>query len=677
MPEEPSAEPSLESDDFAQAVLANLRSASAPSAAPPPSGVGWIFGGIVGILIALWMFPAARNTLASQFQFALIADNLPWLRALDARRQDREVTRLDAIAARLPDDYLLQIGRATILADVSLRRAQNPNTATKSLPSQEDDRTLLRLGILARKFPLSGGAYAHLTRYMMGERVKIRRKETDNRSQLRTEHCAPTDFHLMEWAIRNGEVCDPDNAFWSAMLAVACFASGKDAEALTALEKASRKHKWDAYLYEEVLGQWRLYSAAYGDNGAAQKIAPLSLLAFPHLQELRQMAYLVCWRSDMEALHGNIEKALKLRRQLAWLGILLRDNAQWAYEALYGTDMLFIATTDRLPTSKTNLIQEIGQWQEQSKGYRKLLQQARRQSDSSYFYNEAQTSCQLRQRVEQARTYSSGLPLGIPLRPLFGSWMLGVCMIQQALALLTLALCGWRWRVWLILTRHPLHHFCQTLGFVVPILLIAGASLSLSYTEPNAQLGLFGVLGVLLLLAHVFQRLWRSKEERKVWDFSEHWVRAEIRWQQGTTVRMALLLTLPMGILLYISHDTLSDLHPVSVILSSPMEYSRSITPLFALYLTLLFYGVPLLLLLVSGLWGLWRRQSPVATLLMALQRLTLPLVSILLLAYLILMNQTLSLDSNATRAINEAAEHDLHWILTHSGTGGEQESED
>ncbi len=676
MSESASESPSPEPNDFERAVLANLQK-SAPPPPPPPAGMGWIFGGLAGLFIALWLFPAARNTFTSQFQFALIADNLPWLRALDSRRQEREVSRLDAVASRLPDDYLLQVGRATILADVSLRRSQNPNTPTKPLPSQEDDKTLLRLGILAKAFPLSEGAYAHLTRYMMVERVRIKRAEISNRPETRTEHCAPRDFHFMEWAIRNGEICDPDNAFWSAMLAVACFASGRDEEAITALDKASRKPKWDAFLYEEVLGQWRLYSAAYGDKGAAQKIAPLSLLAFPHLQELRQMAYLVSWYADQEVKKGNIERALRIRRQLAWLGILLRDAAQWAYEALYGTDLLFIATTDRSPNNKTSMIQEIGQWEQQSRGYHDLLKQANRVGDTTYFRNEAVTSCQLRQRVEQARTYSSGLPPGIPLRPLFGSWMLGVCLLQQTLSLMTLALIGWRWRVWLLSAQHPLHRFILVLGFLVPLLLITGTTTAFVFVEPNAQLGLFELLGVLLLATTLFQGRWRRKEESVEWEFAEQWVRAEIRWKRGTTFQMALLLLIPLGVLLVTAHDALSDLHPIAVILTSVMEYSRSITPLYALYLTLLFYGLPLMLLFWAGLWAVWRKQSPIATLLTALQRLVLPLSSVLLLTYLLLMNYTLNVDASATHAINEAAEHDLHWVLTHSGTPTEPEGEE
>ena len=88
------------------------------------------------------------------------------------------------------------------------------------------------------------------------------------------------DIQIMEWALQTGELRDPDNAFWPTMRATAYFAANRDKEALAALARASRKSEWNAYIHEEVLGQWRLYSAAYGDNGAAQKIAPLSLVAF-------------------------------------------------------------------------------------------------------------------------------------------------------------------------------------------------------------------------------------------------------------------------------------------------------------------------------------------------------------------------------------------------------------
>src|SRR5262249_9729756 len=102
---------------------------------------------------------------------------------------------------------------------------------------------------------------------------------------VRSLRAGGRDVRLMEWALKAGERDDPTNAFWSAMLATTYFAAMRDDEALRALARAARKSRWDTYLYEEVLGQWRLYSAAYGDQGAMQKIGPLSLLAFPHVRE--------------------------------------------------------------------------------------------------------------------------------------------------------------------------------------------------------------------------------------------------------------------------------------------------------------------------------------------------------------------------------------------------------
>ena len=37
----------------------------------------------------------------------------------------------------------------------------------------------MRLGLIARDFPTAPGAYAHLTRYMMADRIRILRPELD------------------------------------------------------------------------------------------------------------------------------------------------------------------------------------------------------------------------------------------------------------------------------------------------------------------------------------------------------------------------------------------------------------------------------------------------------------------------------------------------------------------
>ncbi len=139
-------------------------------------------------------------------------------------------------------------------------------------------------------------------------------------------------------------------------------------------------------------------------------------------------------------------------------------------------------------------------------------------------------------------------------------------------------------------------------------------------------------------------------------------------------MRFLLALLLPMGILLFVARPMLSHFHPVAVILSSVMDYARGISAYQALLLTVLSYGVPLGIVLLGGIWSLWRRESPQAGMLFALMRLTVPTLALLFLGYLVLLNDTLRLDAEATRGINEAAQNDLHWILTHSTQSSDEE---
>ena len=125
-------------------------------------------------------------------------------------------------------------------------------------------------------------------------------------------------------------------------------------------------------------------------------------------------------------------------------GTTLRESSEWAYEAIYGTDLFFLATTDNDALGKTTTIQSVRQWEEQSKGFRDLLQSLKRRSDWIYYRAQADNACQLRDRIENARkdTPSPGMPPGIPLRELFGNWMAGVCLLQQGLGLGLVALCA-------------------------------------------------------------------------------------------------------------------------------------------------------------------------------------------------------------------------------------------
>ena len=343
---------------------------------------GWLAGAVLGVLIGLFAFPAVRYTLAAQMEFALAEDSVPWISSLDAHRTAREGPRLDQVAAKYPDDYLLQVGRATALATAGGVRDARPASFARPEDIDPSDHTLVRLAAVTRSFATTPGAYAHLARYLMVDRVRIQRDElltTGATAQKPNTRGAPLalfadapsrrNIKIMEWALRSGERLDSDNAFWPTMLATTYFAAGQDEMALDALARASRKPRWDAYIYEEVLGQWRLYSAAYGDHGATQKIGPLSLVVFPHLHEIRLMGEMARGHAERLAKLKRGADAARIRRSLARLGVTLRDNAGWAFEALYGTNLFFIACTDIDSTITPSRIRTPSEWEPQAIRY--------------------------------------------------------------------------------------------------------------------------------------------------------------------------------------------------------------------------------------------------------------------------------------------------------------------
>src|SRR5579871_2612837 len=524
---------------------------------------GWLVGLVFGVLVSLLAIPNVRTTLLSQLQFAIAGENVPLVRTLDTRLSIRETRLLDAAAANAPDDYLLQVGRATALAAAGGAKDSPPPVSLSDDATDFNDHSLFRLAQVARDFPHSPGAYAHLARYMMIDRLRIQRAELSAptaptrptspgsppkplAAPPRTIPARHSDVRLMEWALQGGEERDPDNAFWPALRAATYFAAERDDEALQALAQAARKPQWDAYLYEEVLGQWRLYSAAYGDNSATQKIGPLSLVAFPHLRELRRMAELVRRRAESEAAAGHEAEAIRIRANLAWLGVLMREKAQWAYEALVGTDLTLIASTDSRARTPSGATFTVRQWEAAAGDYLDLLRQQRHNFDIVWLHHQIETSCELRQRIDLARYDASypGIPPGIPLAPLFSSWMAGICLLQQmlTLSLLTLVTTFWYKRAthgegWI--ARSP------TLGIIV-LLVLAGSSGSLLFFGvPTPRLALL-FLSSLTCLLPLCLYLPSKRKLRKAFQTGEQseaerlqiteMDRAETRWKRGTTL---------------------------------------------------------------------------------------------------------------------------------------------
>lgn len=649
----------------------------------PSRGNGWLVGIVLGILVGLWMLPPVRYTLSSQLDFALALDSLPWMRPFSAQSNLKEATYLEEVAKRLPDDYLLQVGRATAFVEEGGVRAV-PTAAEQSGEERGDlsDHSLIRLTRVAHSFPISAGAQAHLVRYLMVDRVRILREELTPPLVPHTLPPRYTDVKLTLWALKNGERLDPDNAFWPAMRAITDFAAGHDQLALDALEQAANKSRWQSYLYEEVLGQWRLYSVAYGDHGAVQQIGPLSLIAFPHLQQMRHMAEMARWEADRASARGDIARAIHIRYYVRKLGRLLCDSATWAYEALFGTDLVLISASDSNPAFQETTISSVAEWKRQASKYLAFLKANNKLAESTVLEREVEDCCRLRAKVNIARADASypGIPPGIPLIELFGNWMAGVALLQQFLMLLVgvgIALIWQQFQQVQGRTSEPSSQQSSQQSRLSRLLfwsLLVSTSIGIGFllfsSLPSSRLSsiFFACVAlVIVMLANGTQGLWwRFRRSGALMPVPS----ADIAWNRGTFVRFLVAIVIPAMAQLWLFRPFLSGLHPVALLLTSLIGIDPPSSPLHALLVGYLACALPFLLVLTLTLWAL-RRSVPVAhAVAYGLRRLFLPTLIGTCLFYLLLLNQTLRLDSEASHAINEAARDDLHWVLTHSEAG-------
>lgn len=641
---------------------ASLEESAVPSKSTRhfPIRSGWLIGIVLGVTVGLFALPTVRLTLLAQLQFALLEESRPFMGVTDAHETEREIVRLDATAAAAPGDYLLQVGRATALA------TPNENIG---FVGNDNDHVLFRIAQLARGFPTQAGSYAHLARYMMADRIRIERPELVETASA-ASHKRPTalpaagawrrDVRLIEWSLKSGAARDPDNAFWPAMLAVAYFAAHRDDEALSAITLAAHKPRWDAYVYEEVLGQWRLYSATYGDHGATQKIGPLSLVAFPHLYEIRHAVEMARWYADRAAEAGHDEEALRIRRNLAMLGVIMRETASWSYEALIGTDLILLSATDGTDRRPTGAIQTPVQWERRAARFLALLNRNRR--DTGWIRRQVVECCELRQRVDVARSdiSYSGIPPGIPLVALFGSWMTGICLLQQMFSLTVVALGGALWSRYG--SRLPDSTLVRRVVIVMLSCVTVGSGAMLFFGIATAHTALLFLTGLTLLTLPLSRRFRRVRSGQPA---SPEEIASS--WKPGTTLRMAVFLVIPLLLFLYDRRYYLSRMHPIAVLLTSITGITPPASAEDALQTALLGSGLTMAVIALVGLWSLYRRLEPLAALLLGLRRLTLPLIVCLSLAYIGALNQTLHLDTATSRALNEVAQNDLQWVLTHS----------
>ena len=290
-----------------------------------------LLGLALGVLLALVLAPQTRWLVRLQALTALrLYHPLPsgpcYTGSLAGDRR-----RAEAVAARYPNDYMVQYAAA--VADNS------------------HDETLANLHALAARFPDRPALYANLLRYETLGKVHLERPEENLLLGLPLSHKygfghsnAPADLAAFDADAAAGERLDPDNAYFPLMRAVGLFAAFRDAEGLAAFRRASIKPSWREYCVDEVKARWRLHEEAFGDPGALGRVSIAASLLLPQYSQLRALARLILVKAVQQEAAGHREEGLQLREALRRCGDLMRAQTTYVIGSLVGNAICAIAT---------------------------------------------------------------------------------------------------------------------------------------------------------------------------------------------------------------------------------------------------------------------------------------------------------------------------------------------
>ncbi len=546
---------------------------------------------------------------------------------------------LQRAASSAPDDYLIQAGYASL----SLNTDSN-------MPTPRDGVILLKH--LTSSFPSTPGAYALLSRALLQQGALSYSVPLIPSLPSRKIVLSADDSKSLFQLVRQAALIDRRNAYWPSIQAYIAFSDNHPKTGEAYLERAVHCKIWNSYLDDQVVGQWKLFQAAYGDNGVLQELEPLAALAFPHLLALRQMAAQAIMNANRFTENGHPKEAIKIRNNIAELGRLLRDNASWSYEALFGAELTLIAETD-FPDLHSNPPVTIQEWEFQSRSYLKLLRKYHNPYQN-IAETQAMDSLNVQRIIGGARSnaYYPGIPPGVPLEDYFANWMKGVVIIRE-MAFFALAL---------LLFSLPLYRFnvaeWARWSLMILITLAVPGVISLLPETPTTGLGLFLIISVPVCLFGWMGIFNKQKEtnSRFIW--------------KDTALALILLFSLGLFILLLsLLNDTLARMNPVGSLLielGGNLDRGGSI---YALERSLLITAYPLFFILFAGLNGLRKSKCSYQSIRSALHSMVFPSFAALMLLYLGEMQITLHQEELIRSDLKQIVQNDRLWALQHTNS--------
>ncbi len=154
----------------------------------------------------------------------------------------------------------------------------------------------------------------------------------------RLDNQAPQNLNIDSFidAAKSGEAAEPKNAYFPMMLAVGLYDRQKDEEALKVIRRAAAMPIWNDYATDETLGVWRIDELTHGRQTGILKTLQSKMLLLPHLVSLRGLAGMAQYKAKELEHAGKPAEGLKLRKEMALCGSLMRREANYEVANLAG-----------------------------------------------------------------------------------------------------------------------------------------------------------------------------------------------------------------------------------------------------------------------------------------------------------------------------------------------------
>ncbi len=307
----------------------------------------WNWGsGVFAVGVAAFIFAAIvplTGWLTRLQTEALFRTPEPW-RFVEADTERRFAARERLALQRKPDDFELHLASA-LRAPYSYSTEETILPAESGLPEDGVARKLRSLEALRGRWGENPALMAAVLRTMTSSLVTPNRDYLENltsryqnaqasrsdaptkiRDDRRVGRNSPTNLALFQENAERGERADPENAYFTAMLAVSLFAERRDSEAQDALRRAAAAQRWEDCSIFEMRGTLALSEAVYGRRGVITQLAQGASVTYPQFATMRSLARTAIGKAIERERAGDGSTGFDLRRSVARIGALMQEK---------------------------------------------------------------------------------------------------------------------------------------------------------------------------------------------------------------------------------------------------------------------------------------------------------------------------------------------------------------